>query len=261
MLLGALLWLWWRIADDFYPLRLHFTLLGAAFLAGMAMWEAYLALTAMSRFEIDEPLHRTWFLIGMSAVCRLTGWTLQHVIAPLLNEPHEGRWVWIGTTVAAPLAMAFLAAGLMRVVRVYRRCGYTRRLLLIDYFAIVIVLGYVLSTAATVARLILSGEKPLYALPAINWVTDPLLSILLILAIVLRRSVYRMGGGLIARCWTAYIAAILLTTAGDVSQWAVSYGYIAWPWTSLTWFIWYPAAASYTLGAAYQMEAIDRAEE
>jgi hypothetical protein len=29
----------------------------------------------------------------------------------------------------------------------------------------------------------------------------------------------------------------------------------------IAWFIWYPAAAAYTMGAAYQMEAIDRAAE
>ena len=33
---------------------------------------------------------------------------------------------------------------------------------------------------------------------------------------------------------------------------------IPWPVSSMTWYIWYPATAAYTLGPAYQVEAAAR---
>jgi hypothetical protein len=258
LFLGIVLWFWWQFAGNFNPLQLHFTLIGAGFLIGMAARESFLALTAMSGFENQELLHRTWLLMALSAICRLTGWTLQHAVAPLFNERDDGRWRTVGATIAGPIALLLMSAGLLRVLRGYRQLGYPHRLRWIDYVAIAGVMGYVLYTGAIVLRMVAAGTKPVQLLPAINWVTDPVLCMLLIISIVLRRSVVGMGGGLVARCWTAYMAAILLTTAGDISQWAVAYGYISWPWTSLTWFIWYPAAAAYALGAAYQVDAMNR---
>jgi hypothetical protein len=38
-------------------------------------------------------------------------------------------------------------------------------------------------------------------------------------------------------------------------MWATAYEYIAWPYSAITWFIWYPASAAYALAPAYQVAA------
>ena len=247
---GALSWTWWWITHDFQPLKNYLRFTGAAFLIAISSWEAYLSCTAMNCFQPDEPLHRTWLFITISALCRLSGWSIRHVITP--------HWATLGDVIAGPVAMVLLSLGLLRVLRGYRQLGYGRILSAIDYAAVIAVGAYVVIIAGIVSAHLMAGTMRVDPLAALSWATDPLLCILLIQVVILRRMVFRMGGGLIARCWTSYVAAILLTTAGNVSQWLVSYQVIPWPYSSLTWFIWYPAAAAYAIGAAYQVEAIQR---
>ena len=82
--------------------------------------------------------------------------------------------------------------------------------------------------------------------------------ILLFTAIFIKRYVIHVGGGLIARCWKAYVHASLLTLLGAVSIWATIHGYISWPWSSLEWYVWFAVSAAFTLGPVYQIQAVDR---
>ena len=75
-------------------------------------------------------------------------------------------------------------------------------------------------------------------------------------ALLLRRSVQRMGSSRIAKCWSAFSIGVFLIALGDVGGWAEVYGYLPYPWSSLTWFLWLPAAACFALAPAYQLEAI-----
>jgi hypothetical protein len=88
------------------------------------------------------------------------------------------------------------------------------------------------------------------------WLSDPFLSLLLIEAILVRRSVIRMGQGLVAKCWGMFVLAILITSAGDASIWAANHSLLSERVTALTWYIWFFAAAAFASAPAYQLAAI-----
>lgn len=52
---------------------------------------------------------------------------------------------------------------------------------------------------------------------------------------------------------------IFLTSLGDIGIWATSHNYLPWPYSSITWYVWFLASAAYVLGPAYQVEACRRA--
>jgi hypothetical protein len=105
-----------------------------------------------------------------------------------------------------------------------------------------------------VAALRMGKQPPLREI--LLWPVDPVLWLLLAEAILLHRSVQRTGMGLIGRCWRTFSAGIFLVLLGDVMIWATAYGYLPWPWSSLQWYVWMPASASFALAPAYQLEAI-----
>src|SRR5207237_7601 len=78
-------------------------------------------------------------------------------------------------------------------------------------------------------------------------------------ALLLFRSVRRMGGGWIGKCYAAFSAGVFLILLGDAAIWATAWGYLPWPWSALTWFVWIPAAGAFALGPAYPLEAMQQA--
>jgi hypothetical protein len=155
--------------------------------------------------------------------------------------------------------MLLLACGLFIVVRVYKRLGLLARLTVYDYGLLSIVVGYTLSFLIEVSQAHLRLPGTVTVTKVINWASDPLLGLLLLEAIFIRRSVANMGCGLIANCWSAFTAAIFLTSIGNMGLWATSHEYLTLPYSALTWGIWHFAMAAYALGPAYQVEALRRA--
>jgi hypothetical protein len=93
------------------------------------------------------------------------------------------------------------------------------------------------------------------------WLSDPLLSLLLIEAILVRRSVIRMGQGLVAKCWGMFVLAIVITSVGDAAIWASNHNLLSVSMTALSWYIWFIAAAAFTSAPAYQLAAISLTRE
>ena len=89
-------------------------------------------------------------------------------------------------------------------------------------------------------------------------VNDPLLLVLLIEAALIHRAALGMGWGLVNRCWGAFVAAILLTCAGDIIAWANAYVPLPWQVNALSWHIWFVAGAAFALGPAHQLQAVQR---
>ncbi len=89
----------------------------------------------------------------------------------------------------------------------------------------------------------------------------PLLSCLLVEAVLIRRAVVSMGWGLISRSWGAYTAAIFLTSLAHIITWADTYGFIRWQIGAIAWYLWFVLTAAYALGPAYQLQASSRAKE
>ena len=156
------------------------------------------------------------------------------------------------------LRFAFLAAGLFLSLRSYRKSGFLARLAVIDWVFLAATGAFVLREASDVIFAMQHGKHPSTA-EVLGWPTDPLLWLLLAESMLLYRSVCQMGPGWIGRCWKAFSLGVALIALGDIAIWATNYGYLPWPWSSLGWYIWLPAAAAFAMAPAYQLEAVWRA--
>ncbi len=243
--------------------------LAMVWLAGTQFW---LATQAARRFGPHEAMRKAWTWIAFSAGCDLFGAAATQVfgvdsaINPLRAFPwwHADAamtaWREAGAMMGGTLRFAFLASGLWYAVRVYRRAGFLGKLKWSDRALLIAFLLYMADVVRGVTVAFRAG-KPWRWTEAAGWPTDPLLWLLLLEALLLYRSAQRMGPGWIGRCWKTLSIAVFLTALGDAGTWAYNYGYIPYPWNSLIWYVWLPAAAAYALAPAYQLEAIQRAAE
>jgi predicted small integral membrane protein len=217
-----------------------------------------LSIAAWKQFSPRQSLRGAWLLISFSAGFRLLGSVLNQIVGhhswgdPLVPSLQRQA----GWTAEGPISMLLLASGLFIMLRLYKRLGLLARLTAFDHAMLGVVSAYSLYVGYSVIQIQIRTHPPITLDAVLHWAGDPLLCLLLFEAIFIRRAVTDMGWGLIAKCWGAFVAAILLTSIGSMGQWAVSFQYIRWPASALTWFIWYPVAAAYALGAAYQVEAI-----
>jgi hypothetical protein len=207
-----------------------------------------------------------WKLIAASAVFDLAGTLGIQVFGAdtMLNPFAHASW-WtralaqqirdIGHVLQGPFRLALLAAGLFNVLRLYRESGFLGRLRALDWALLVAFAIYVIREALDLAAAFRVGKHAGWG-EILGWPVDPLLCLLFAEAVLIHRSVQRTGFGLIGKCWRTFSAGIFLILLGDAMIWATNYGYMTWPWTSLGWYIWMPAAASFALAPAYQLEAI-----
>jgi hypothetical protein len=218
------------------------------------------SLMVWRQFSPGDAMRPAWFLIFLSFALRLSGDVLTHLLS-INSSASPIALKELGQVVGGPGAMVLLAGGLLLVLRMYRRLGLLARLTVFDYVLVGAVTAYTLRFAYDLLEWQSDSPAPVTILKAIKWLSDPLLSLLLFEAIFIRRSVIRMGSGLISRCWGAFTAGIFFTSVGDMGLWAVAQGYLNWPQSSITWYVWFLASAAYALGPAYQAEAMSRASK
>lgn len=154
--------------------------------------------------------------------------------------------------------MAFLAAGLARVLTIQRRFRILQSLTRGDRVLLAIVVAFTLSQLAIVVPQL--GEHPSIG-KMLLWLSDPLLALLLAEAILVRRSMSSVGLGLVARCWGMLVLGIVTTSAGDAALWASSHGLLSESLTALSWYIWFVAAAAFASAPAYQLAAMTLTQE
>jgi hypothetical protein len=237
------------------PLNVYTSTAGVAFLLSMSAAESVLACLVARRFGRGEPLYRAWLIIVIAAQCRFAGLLLVHVGAR--SHPSAER---IGFLIAGPLHLLIMGAGLFVVYRLYSKLGFGVRLRTSDFLALGGIGLYVVFSSIVFLVLARADGKPLDIVSSLGWINDPLLCIVLLEALLLRRMVMQMGGGLVERCWTSYSVAILLTAVGDLAVWVTGYPLDRSP-VALSWLAWYLAAAAYALGPTWQLAAIRYAEE
>lgn len=220
-------------------------------------------------FSPGEPLLPGWRLIALSAALDLVATLLVQVLGTesILN-PLTGRAWWPrlasdvrawGLFLGGPCRFAFLSAGLLFALEVYRRSGLLGRLMIRDRIVLALMTVYVLTEAWAVVVAIQHGKRP-ELWEVLHYPTDPLLLVLLGQAMLLHRSAAEMGAGWVGSCWNAFGGAIVLTVAGDLLDLAANYSYIPWPWSAIGWFIWIPAAAVFAAAPTYQLQAIELAQ-
>jgi hypothetical protein len=254
---------------DFRLLHWFFQVPGALALICLPAGEAWLAWKVSRSFGAGEPLRRAWVFICLSAACAAAGALYSQVVgtrSPL--NPFTGMANWsqqsaadlrqTGLVLGGTFRFALLACGLYFATTTYRRAGLLGKLRLADRLLMGCLAVYVVLEFRDLALAMQRGRRP-DVFEIMMWPVDPLLWVLVGQALLVLRSVRGTGMGWIGRCWTACAAAVLATLAGDVGLWFVTRGYLPWPWSSLTWFIWLPAAGAFALAPAYQWEAIQHA--
>jgi hypothetical protein len=252
------------VTGQYVLLGWYFSALGTPFFLLMTCTECCVAIICRSWFDSDEPMRLAWAMIACAALARLAGvllrtlsdghvpWGFWHP----LSQPSGGLFVsmsQLGLVVGGPLSMAFLAVGLGRVLRLQRRFHLLVSLTRGDKALLFLVVAFSVSQLAINLPLLVNHPS---LGTMLLWLSDPLLSLLLIEAILVRRSVIRMGQGLVAKCWGMFVLAILITSIGDAAIWASSRNLLSESMTALSWYIWFIAAAAFASAPAYQLAAI-----
>ena len=152
--------------------------------------------------------------------------------------------------------MIFLAIALSRVLQIQRKFGVLRGLTHIDWVLIALIAACMFGEVANILRYLRPPYPPPSLTEAILWLSDPLLSLLLVQAVLIRRSVIRVGLGLLSQCWEMYAIAVVTTLAGDASIWASGKGLLSEPLIALSWYIWFFSAAAFASAPAYQLAAM-----
>jgi hypothetical protein len=256
----------WRFYGETVWVEQYFRVPGAILLVLLAGVQLWFSVQVCGEFEPGEPILAAWQLIAASAAFDLTGSLAVQVLGvdTALNPLSYLSWwskaiatsiVQAGHILGGPCRFILLAAGLVRVLKLYRESGFMGRLRVLDWALLAGFAAYCVDELGGVVVAVQQGKEPAWS-EVLRWPVDPILCLLLAEALLLHRSVERTGPGLIGRCWGTYSCGIVLVLLGDVASWATSYGYLPWPWSAIAWYVWAPAAAAFALAPAYQLEAI-----
>jgi hypothetical protein len=236
----------WSSTGDIRWLHLFFNYPGSLFLLGCGSLELWLGFRCWRQFSPGDLLRPAWLLITISALLQLSA------AVPIRSS---SEW----SELSGPLYMVFLACGLFYVLRACRQIGVLGQLKTVDFVLLGVVLLYTLIFFVTVVFSPQHGGRTVGPHAIISWTSDPLLCVLLLEAILIRRSAANLGWGLVSRCWMCFTVAIFLTSVGDIGLWASSKGYLPHFLEVASWYTWFLASAAYALGPAYQSQAMLRA--
>jgi hypothetical protein len=243
---------------------------GAIYLVFLAALEFSLARMVVRQFSEGEPLRLAWFLIMLSGGCHM----VSVVCAQVLNENSplnpltrgvsssfglDPSAVYrFGLIVGGPLQMLLLAAGLGCMLRLCRRSGIVARFRRSDW-ALMSIAG--LAAYFEISDLLTApgAGRNLTAYDLLMVAKGPLAILLLIEANLVKSYMGTLVGGMIAKCWSAFAAAIFLTCLGSLGSWLNMDGYLPPELASVSSYLWFLSATAYTLGPAWQIEAIQSA--
>jgi hypothetical protein len=209
---------------------------------GMAAVEGWLCLLVMRGFPRGAPLRTAWLLILLSAAATVACGLLTN----LLGTAHPVGWFARG--VSGPVQMLLFGAGLLVALRVLWRSGFAARPSLSDW-------ALTVAVAAAFAIGHRTGDD------AVALAGRVILCVLFLETLVLRRSVARMGRGLVAKCWSAFAIAVFVTVIGEAALGALVRFAPAWPAAGFEWYSSFLAAAALALAPAYQVAAQRRATQ
>jgi hypothetical protein len=198
---------------------------------GMAAVDLWLCLVVLRSFPAGSPLRSTWMLLTLAAAVRAasgvvteflgTYWLLNPLVwserskSGLIEQIRH--WALIA---GGPIRLALLAAALLAVLRILRKYGFPVRPAFGDWAVSGIACMFTLSRLGEACAAALAGRQ----IGQADWISLaglPILCVLSLEAMLLRRSVARMGNGLISRGWVALGYGILLTVAGEVVLWVL----------------------------------------
>jgi len=253
-------------------LVLFFRNAGAAFFLCVAGAAVYFAYQVRSQFDVTEPMRLTWTMVWLSACCQFAGLACSQLLGmdvawnPLIplgafNAQRASALHDIGLVMNSPVAMALLAGGLGHVLILKRRLALVGRLTTGDRIFIGAVLIFTATQFGEIGRMLAQNRAAVNVTQILLWFTDPLLAVLLMQAVSIRRLVINLGDGLVARCWWMMAAGVVFTSAGNAFMWAEHYSMIPLVLSPLGWFIWFFPTTAYASAPCYQLEAVRQAHE
>lgn len=244
------------LTGSYSALDWYFKHPGTVFLVGMAAAGSVTSWMARSQFERNEPMHAVWTLIFLAAVFRMCGSILAEVAGRYSEAAHSA-----GLVIGSPVAMITLACGLARAIGLQRRFHLLGRPHPWDILLISAISCVTIRQVIEIGSLLVVHHFRPGAAQALLWLSDPLLTLLLIQAVLIRRSVLNMGHGLVAKCWGTIALAIAFTSAGDAALWITGLGIVPEWLVPLGWYLWFPAAALFAEAPGYQLAASRSAAE
>jgi hypothetical protein len=259
----------WIFTGSFTWVEFCFSVPGALLLVFLPAVELAMSAQVVREFTPGQPLHNAWRLIAISAGCEMAGAVEVHLLGnktlSLLHHPalisnstlqvlQQSGFVLGGTC-----RFGLLSAGLFWTLHAYRRAGFLARLTPGDWAILAAMGAFVVRESWDLVVALQHGKHPGLA-EMMGWPLDPMLCLLMGQAILLFRSARHMGQGWISRCWQAFSVGLALVVLGNFAGWATNYGYLPWPWSSLNWLVWLPAAGAFALAPVYQLEAISRTQ-
>jgi hypothetical protein len=264
LVIGVVAYAHFLISGRYEFIAGYFAIFGSLFFLLMTATEFSLALICRSWFDADEPMRLAWSMIALAGLARLAGTGIRQSGDGHLPWGHR-QWLvphhgvlfanldQLGMVVGGPLSMAFLAFGLGRVRSIQRRFRLLGSLTRGDEALIVLILGFSISQL-TINLPLLRGQNSLGTI--LLWMSDPLLALLLVQAVLVRRSVIHIGQGLLAKCWGMFVVGIVTTSLGDAAIWANNHSFLPESLTALSWYIWFIPAAAFASAPAYQLAAM-----
>jgi len=249
-LVGGVVSVLWLATGQAEGLPLFFRYPGTLTVIALNLAGLVLSMVARRQFSRGEPMRLVWSVLAVAAACSLTSGVLSQVAGE--------NWRRARLILGGPVQTVLLALGLALALGIYRQSGIRSRPRIPDWLLMVVVAGFC-GWEIYDESLLQAPGSPLSFQQAVSLVNDPLLSLLLIEAILIRRSALKMGRGLIARCWGAFTAGIFLTFVGDIAVWISGHSPLPVPLTATTWYLWFLASGAYALAPACQVEACRRA--
>jgi len=272
LLLGIAAYADFLITGNYVLLIRFFRNAGALYFLCIAALATRFAYRVRAQFDFTEPMRLTWTMIFLSFCFQFAGYVFAQMLGmelvwnPLVILGHfqaeQARKLYdLGLVLGSPVAMAFLAAGLSRVLVLKHRLQLTGSLTATDRVLIAVILLFTATQFGEMGKMLSHNRNAVTVSQLFLWFTDPLLAVLLAQAMSIRRLVINLGDGLVARCWWMMAAGVLLTSAGNAFLWAQNYGMISEIFVPLGWFIWFLPATAYACAPCFQLEAMRQAHE
>jgi hypothetical protein len=254
---GLATWVSLLATGDYTLVNAFFRYPNAIFTVGICVAEVLLCFEAWSRFDSKDALRPAWFWLLLASIAHLSGRILSLPGSSSVAATQTMSMNELGRIVGGPVQMSLLLAGLLNVVVHCRRLRMLRKLAVIDYVLLAVVGAFFLRTLFGISAFTGAGKAVTFT-TAVLWTSDPLLLLLLVVGILIRRSIAPLGYGLLANCWRSFIAGIVLVSLGNASSWCMDCS-VTPLWTSLGWYVWFIADCSFALGPAFQVAALEHA--
>jgi hypothetical protein len=256
-LAGFLVWLHWYLTGDdrvitaFFEYPNAFCTLLVCGLSVVWCWDS------ARQFKAGDALRSGWYWLTAAAVAHLIGRSLalpgsdRFFVGPLVSLRD------VGTTLGGPVQMLLLLSGLSLFAKHSIGIGLLKKLTRADY-ALLLFVGVLAGRTVNGIAFYLNSGRAVTWTQVVQWLSDPLILLLLGVSVLLRRSIAALGQGMIANCWRSFIVAIVLTSLAGASAWCLDCSNRPPIWTSLGWFVWFIADAAFAMAPALQVAAVDR---